>query len=93
MADTKKTTKAVLKSTKAPAKKATEVKTLAQLQEDLLTLRNEHQESQRSHRMGELVNPHVLTVKRKDIARTLTAINKAQALEVQSDQLSTKEEN
>ena len=94
MADTKKTTKAVLKSTKTTAKKATEVKTLAQLQEELLTLRNDHQESRRSHRMGELVNPHVLTVQRKGIARSLTAINKAQAQEVLSDkELSTKEEN
>ena len=51
MADVKKTTKA-----KAPVKKAEEVKTLAQLQEELVTLRADHQESRRSHRAGELVN-------------------------------------
>ncbi len=87
MAATPKTTKATKIVTKA-MKKAPEVKTLAQLQEELVTLRNEHQESRRSHRMGELVNPHVLTVQRKGIARTLTAINKA---EIEA-QLSTEEE-
>lgn len=71
MADAKKTTKA-----KAPAK-ASEVKTVAQLHEELAKLRAEHQESRRSHRMGELVNPHVLTTQRKAIARTLTQINRA----------------
>jgi ribosomal protein L29 len=78
MADVKKTTKA---TTKAPAKKvakATEVKTLDQLQEELTTLRNDQRESLRSHKMGELVNPHVLTVQRKKIARTLTAIRQAE---------------
>ncbi len=83
MADVKKTTKA---STKAPAKKATEVKTLAQLQEELETLRNDHRESRRSHQMGELVNPHVLTVQRKSIARALTAIK-------QAERAALKEEN
>ena len=72
MADVKKTTK-VAKVTK----KADEVKTLAQLQEELVKLRASQLESQKSHRSGELVNPHVLTVQRKSIARTLTAINKA----------------
>ncbi len=69
MADAKK------KTTKAT--KATEVKTLAQLQEELVTLQNDYRESQRSHRMGELVNPRVLTVQRKAIARALTAISLA----------------
>jgi large subunit ribosomal protein L29 len=85
MADVKKTTKAAPKKV---AKKATEVKTLADLHEDLKTLRNDHQESRRSHRQGELVNPHVLTVQRKNIARTLTAIKQAE----KSAQVSTKEE-
>ncbi|MDB5181237.1 MAG: hypothetical protein JWO54_1000, partial [Candidatus Saccharibacteria bacterium] len=59
------------KTTKAPAvksvkkiKEATEVKTVAQLENDLTTLVAENLESRRSHRMGELVNPHVLTVER-----------------------------
>ena len=73
MADVKKTTKA-----KAPVKKAEEVKTLAQLQEELVTLRADHQESRRSHRAGELVNPRVLTHTRKEIARISTAIRAAE---------------
>ena len=83
MADAKKTTKAttkVAKTTKAP-----EVKTLAELHEDLKTLRNDHQESRRSHRMGELVNPHVLTVQRKNIARALTALKQAEKSAVKEE--------
>lgn len=70
MADAKKTA-----PKKAAPKKAEEVKTLPQLQEELAKLRVEHVESQKSHRAGDLVNPHVLTTQRKQIARTLTAIN------------------
>jgi ribosomal protein L29 len=89
MADTKKTTKApVVKSTKK-ATKATEVKTVEQLNDDLAKLLAENLESRRSHQQGELVNPHVLTVQRKNIARLHTAIAAAnrEAVEV-----STKEE-
>lgn len=81
MADKKTTTK--------KATKATEVKTLEQLTEELVKLRNDHQEAQRSHRQGELVNPHVLTTGRKAIARSLTAIKQAELVAVKS----TKEEN
>ena len=79
MADSKKTTK-------APAKNAVEVKTLAQLQEELVALQNDYRESRRSHRMGELVNPRVLTVQRKSIARSQTAVR-------QDEIAATKEEN
>ena len=54
-----------------------EIKTLEQLHNDLETLRNDQLESRKSHIQGELVNPRVLTVQRKNIARTLTAINSA----------------
>lgn len=81
MAEAKKTTKAV---------KATEVKTLAQLQEELVKLQNDYRESQRSHRMGELVNPRVLTVQRKSIARAQTAIRQAELAATSTD---LKEEN
>ena len=60
------------KTTKATI--ATEVKTLAALQEELVKLHAENLESRKSHKQGELVNPHVLTVQRKNIARTHTAI-------------------
>jgi len=77
MADVKKTTKAAPKAEKA--KKATEVKTLDQLKEELVKLQNDHRESRRSHQMGELVNPLVLRTQRKSIARALTAIKQAEA--------------
>jgi len=82
MADSKKTTKAT---------KAVEVKTLAQLKEELVTLQNDYRESRRSHRMGELVNPHVLTVQRKAVARALTAIRSTERAEAQA--VALKEEN
>jgi len=57
--------------------KASEVKTVAELQEELVKLQAEHLESRRSHKQGELVNPHVLTVQRKGIARAHGAITAA----------------
>lgn len=82
MAD-KKTTKAAPKATKVA--KATEVKTVEQLQAELVALQAENLESRRSHRMGELVNPHVLTVQRKNIARLHTAITLAQKAAVKEE--------
>jgi ribosomal protein L29 len=73
MADTKKTAK------------ATEVKTVEQLNDDLTALIAENLESRRSHRMGELVNPHVLTVQRKNIARLHTAIAAANKAAVKEE--------
>ena len=64
----------VKKITKASTKKATEVKTIEQLRDDLVTAQAEHLDSRRSHKAGELVNPHILTVQRKGIARIHTAI-------------------
>ncbi len=61
----------------AKAKEATAVKTVEELQAEVVTLQNEYRETQRSHRMGELVNPRALTVQRKAIARALTALNVA----------------
>lgn len=71
--------------------KATEVKTVAVLQEELAKLQLEHLESRRSHKQGELVNPHVLTGQRKNIARAHTAIAAAHKA-VTSTDLSTKVE-
>jgi large subunit ribosomal protein L29 len=90
MADKKTTKLAAPKTDKKAVKKATEVKTLEQLREDLVKIRNDYQESRRSHRMGELVNPRVLTVQRKDVARALTAIKQAELAAAKSE---TKEEN
>jgi ribosomal protein L29 len=54
--------------------KAEEVKTVAQLHEELATKRNDLLEAKRGHAAGELANPRVLTATRKEIARLLTAI-------------------
>ena len=80
------------KTTKAPAatkvtkktKEATEVKTVEQLNNDLVAAVAGNLESRRSHRMGELVNPHVLTVQRKNIARLHTAIAAAIRIEAEA---------
>jgi ribosomal protein L29 len=69
----------------AKATKATEVKTVEQLNDDLTALLAENLESRRSHQLGELVNPHVLTVQRKNIARLHTAIAAANREAVKED--------
>ncbi|NCU37519.1 50S ribosomal protein L29 [Candidatus Saccharibacteria bacterium] len=68
MADTKKTAK------KPTVKNATEVKTVEDLQKDLLGKQHDLLESKRTHSSGELVNPRVLGATRKEIARLHTAI-------------------
>ena len=78
MADTKKTTTKVVK-------KAAEVKTLEQLHEELIALRAEHLDARKSHRAGEIVNPHILTTQRKGIARILTAMNTANRTAVKEE--------
>ena len=68
MAD-KKTTKAV---------KAEEVKTIEQLRADLLQKQTDLIAAKRGHAAGELANPKILNVSRKDIARLHTAIRAAE---------------
>jgi ribosomal protein L29 len=63
---------------KAAPKKAAEVKTIDQLRADLASKTAELIAAKRSHRAGELVNPRVLTVTRKEIARLHTAIRAAE---------------
>ena len=72
MAEAKQTTK------KPAAKKATEVKSIADMQNDLASKQADLLESKRSHRAGELVNPRVLGTSRKEIARLHTAIKAAE---------------
>jgi len=69
MADKKTTTKKTVKTS--------EVKTIAQLNADLVAAVTDLTDSRRSHAQGELVNPHVLTTQRKEIARIKTAITAA----------------
>lgn len=74
MAD-KKTTKAKAVTTK----KATEVKTIEQLREELVTKSADLLQAKRGNAAGELTNPRVITVTRKEIARLHFAIR---ALEI-----------
>ena len=69
---------------KTTAKQATEVKTLEQLRAELETKQADQIASKRSHAAGELVNPRVLTVTRKEIARLHTAIRAAELSEKES---------
>jgi len=68
MATPKKTTKVA---------KANEVKTVEQLKTELATKQNDLIEAKRGHKAGELTNPRVITVTRKEIARLHTAIRAA----------------
>ncbi len=58
--------------------KATEVKSLADLQKDLAAKQADLLQSRKSHRAGELVNPRILSTTRKEIARLHTAIRAAE---------------
>ncbi|MFZ2544882.1 MAG: 50S ribosomal protein L29 [Candidatus Saccharimonadales bacterium] len=69
------------KTTKSIKKDAVEVKSLEQLTVDLATKRNDLLEAKRGNRAGELVNPRVITLTRKDIARLKTAIRAEQLKE------------
>lgn len=65
-------------TSKKNVKEATEVKTLGQLQKNLADKQHDLLEAKRSHAAGDLVNPRVLTVTRKEIARLHTAIRAAE---------------
>lgn len=72
--------------TKKPiAKKATEVKTLEKLREELAAKHNDLLESRRSHKLGELVNPRVLKSLRKDVARLLTEVKARELTDKESE--------
>jgi ribosomal protein L29 len=71
MAD-KKTTKTTV------TKKATEVKTIEQLHEALASKSADLLQAKRGNAAGELTNPRVITVTRKEIARLHTAIRAAE---------------
>lgn len=77
MAEAKKTT------TKKTVK-ATEVKDLATLRNDLDAKLQDLLTSRKSHRAGELVNPRILGTIRKEIARLNTAIRAAEQVAKES---------
>ena len=64
--------------------KATEVKTIEQLKEELAAKRTDLLAARRGHAAGELANPRVLTSTKKEIARLLTAIRAAEISEKES---------
>ena len=51
------------------------VKTVEDLQKELVAKQQDLIAAKRSHKAGELVNPKVLATTRKDIARLMTQIN------------------
>lgn len=59
-------------------KTTTEVKTIDQLQAELSKAQADIAISRRSHKQGELVNPKILNIQRKAIARIKTAITVAE---------------
>ncbi len=63
------------------ATKATEIKTIDQLTQELAVKKQALIEAKRGHKLGELTNPRVITVTRKEIARLQTAIRAAQIAE------------
>ena len=69
---------AILKKTTKATKQATELKTIDQLQTELTVKKNDLIEAKRGHKLGELTNPRVITVTRKEIARLHTAIRAAE---------------
>jgi ribosomal protein L29 len=66
---------------KKTTKKAEEVKTVEQLRADLAAKQADLLEAKRGHAAGELANPRVLTVTKKEIARIHTAIRAAEMSE------------
>ena len=66
---------------KATPKKDAAVKTAAELASELATKQQDLIDAKRSHKAGELVNPRVLGVTRKEIARLYTAIRETKAKE------------
>jgi ribosomal protein L29 len=74
---------ATTKKAAAPktAKKATVVKDVTALRDDLATKQQDLLEAKRSHAGGELVNPRVLRATRKEIARIHTQIRASEIKE------------
>ena len=63
---------------KKTTKKAEEVKTVDQLQTELVAKQTDLIAARRGHAAGELANPRVLTSLKKEIARLHTAIRAAE---------------
>jgi len=73
------------KTTVKATKKATEVKTIDQLKNDLAAKQTDLITAKRGHKAGELTNPRVITVTRKEIARIHTAIRAAEIAQIKEN--------
>lgn len=76
--------KKTIKAKSANIKKANEVKTIEQLRSDLATKITDLQQAKRGNAAGELMNPRVITVTRKEIARLNFAIRANEIAEAKS---------
>lgn len=65
---------ATIKKTTKVTKKADEIKTIDQLRTDLVSKTTDLLEARRGNAAGELTNPRIITVTRKEIARLQFAI-------------------
>lgn len=61
-------------SKKPIAKQALDITKPEQIKKELAKKQVDLIEAKRSHRLGELTNPHILTVTRREIARLKTAL-------------------
>lgn len=66
------------KTTKAPIKSAVIVKSIDDLRAELISKVSDQLQAKRGNAAGELTNPHIITVTRKEIARLHTAIRAAE---------------
>ena len=66
---------ATVKKTTKVTKKADEVKTIDQLRAELVTKTTDLLQARRGNAAGELTNPRIITVTRKEIARLQFAIH------------------
>ncbi|MEI6850450.1 MAG: 50S ribosomal protein L29 [Candidatus Saccharibacteria bacterium] len=75
----------IIKKSAKTTKNAIEVKTIDQLKLDLVSKQKDLNESKRGHKLGELTNPRVITITRKEIARLHTAIRAAEIAQIKEN--------
>ena len=68
----------IVKAKPVATKKATEIKSIGQLQVELVSKIADQLVARRTNAAGELANPRVITQTRKEIARLHTAIRAAE---------------
>ena len=76
---------ATIKKTVKAAKEAVEMKTVDQLLTELALKQTSLIDAKRGHKLGELTNPRVIAVIRKEIARLHTAIRAAEIAKIKEN--------